>query len=120
MMRTIRLAGSALLILISFALLDDETTGVSRANVGSQGEAHLYFERLRARADLHVAYSLRDHEQLMRWAHGDPSNLEKFPPPQYWIDYVYPEDPDPRRQDAAKVTVPRDSSGSKQARFLSG
>ena len=83
----------------------------------SEEGAHDYFERLSGRPGLLCAYSLRDHDQLMRWANGDPSNLVKFPPPQYWIDFYPLNDTYHARQDAVKVIVPPNSSGSKQVRF---
>ena len=65
---------------------------------------HAYYDGLVARADHYRSYSLRDQAQLVAYGHvprgEDPD-----------IDYIWPDDPDPRRQDAAKLVVPSDGSG---------
>jgi hypothetical protein len=69
----------------------------------SDGTAHTYFNSLTARSDHWRSYSLRDQEQLLRYG-----------PPNYQdINYIWPYDPDPRRQDAAKLVIPSDGSGVK-------
>jgi hypothetical protein len=60
-----------------------------------------YFDDLSVRSDCMVAYSLRDMNQLL--AFMDQSNPSIKP----WdITYDPTHDPDPRRQDAAKVVIP--------------
>lgn len=59
---------------------------------------HAYFDKLRARPDVLHAYSLRDQQQLL-----DARTGLSLPPD---VNYVWPNDPDPRKQDAAKVVVP--------------
>lgn len=74
---------------VSFALAPPATGG-----------QHAYFDSLVARADRIAAYSLRDAAQIAQYR--GPTT-----PPA--ITYVYPNDPDPRRQDAAKIAIPGNS-----------
>ncbi len=64
--------------------------------------ANGYFDALSAMPQLVHAYSLRDQGQLLQYRQS--LNL----PPN--INYLYPNDPDPRQQDAAKVVVPTDDT----------
>jgi hypothetical protein len=58
---------------------------------------HAYFEMLQAREDCFAAYSLRDDAQVMQYStYLGPRDLR----------YVYPDDPDPRRQDAMRMLTP--------------
>ena len=57
---------------------------------------HAYFDRLVARPDHWKSYSLRSAAQVKQYRQGSYVD----------VDYVFPTDPDPRKQDAAKVTVP--------------
>lgn len=59
---------------------------------------HPYFEALIARADLFRKFSLRSQAQLDFYSTKSAGSAA--------ITYTYPADPDPRRQDAAKVVVP--------------
>jgi hypothetical protein len=59
---------------------------------------HDYFDMLSARADCMVAYSLRDPAQLVEYARARYQPLD--------VTYDPLNDPDPRRQDAAKIVVP--------------
>lgn len=59
---------------------------------------HGYFERLTRRPDLLAAYALRSQAEIDRYR-TKPSQ-----PP----NVTYGPDPDPRRQDAAKITIPAD------------
>lgn len=65
--------------------------------------SHQYFESLQGRADVIGAYSLRDQAMLDTFAHGPGSGSVSF-------KYDFANDPDPRKQDAAKVTVPPDKA----------
>lgn len=62
------------------------------------GEGHAYFDALAARPECIASYSLRDQAQLSQYAqtHSKPFD----------VNYLYPNDPDPRKQDAAKVIIP--------------
>ncbi len=62
------------------------------------GDPHGYFDWLSQRSDVLHAYSMRDNQKLLDWRAG------KALPPD--VTYSYPNDPDPRQQDAAKVLVP--------------
>lgn len=64
---------------------------------------HAYYETLAQRSDCIGAYSLRDPAQLATRANGGYSINNSKPPA---VNYIYPNDPDPRRQDAAKVVIP--------------
>jgi hypothetical protein len=59
---------------------------------------HPYYEALIKRADRHKNFSLRSQEQLDYYAQKRGGSTS--------VTYSYPNDPDPRRQDAAKVTIP--------------
>lgn len=72
----------------------------------SDGNAHTYFNALVARLDHWRSYSLRDQGQLIEYGHI-PRGAEAD------INYIWPYDPDPRRQDAAKLVIPSDGSGIK-------
>ena len=66
-------------------------------------DPNAYFDTLSVRGDCMVAYSLRDMNQLL--AFMDQANPSIKP----WdVTYDPTHDPDPRRQDAAKVVVPAD------------
>lgn len=58
---------------------------------------HEHFDELRARPDCVFAYSLRDAVQVARYA---PKN-----PPYQQLSYIFPNDPDPRAQDAMKLYI---------------
>jgi hypothetical protein len=63
---------------------------------------HDYYTMLASRPDCIRAYSLRDPKQLDHpknggYAHSNTRTL--------MVTYTYPNDPDPRRQDAAKIVV---------------
>lgn len=61
---------------------------------------HAYFDGLKARADLYHAYSLRDQAQLITYRSAGTNK------PPIRINYIYQNDPDPRKQDAAKIVMP--------------
>lgn len=65
--------------------------------------AHDYFNNLVARPDHWKSYSLRDANQLKSRRQGGYSASNSRPPS---VTYDPNNDPDPERQDAAKVTVP--------------
>jgi hypothetical protein len=67
------------------------------------GLANGYFDFLSARSDVLGAYSLRDQAMLDAYAHGPGSGSLSF-------TYDFANDPDPRKQDAAKVVVPADKA----------
>lgn len=60
--------------------------------------AHGYFNTQAARPDVLAAYSLRSQSQLVQYKHAN-----SLPPA---VNYVWPNDPDPRAQDAAKAVIP--------------
>lgn len=59
---------------------------------------HAYFDTLVASSAHWKSYSLRDQAQLLTY-----KTASSRPPD---VNYLYPNDPDPRRQDAAKVVIP--------------
>ena len=76
---------------------DCASTSASRARARS-GQAHAYFYDLVARPECLLAYSLRDAEQLAKYRHSRTRDAA--------VAYDPANDPDPRRQDAAKLIVP--------------
>jgi hypothetical protein len=62
---------------------------------------HAYFTELSRRSGATV-YSLRDNAQLTLYSQRPRDTF-----------YLWPNDPDPRRQDAAKVVIPSDGTGIK-------
>ncbi|MBX4181341.1 hypothetical protein KW807_00555, partial [Candidatus Parcubacteria bacterium] len=66
---------------------------------GDVGGVHSYFETLRRRSDAVANYCLRDAGQIE--ANNESNDHD--------VTYDYTGDPDPRKQDAAKVVVPYDS-----------
>jgi hypothetical protein len=86
--------------------LEDDLT-LSGPNAGSMDEyegaaalqsVHSYYDALASRADCATAYSLRDAAQVEAFRR----NKAKAPA----VKYIYPNDPDPRRQDAMKIEIP--------------
>jgi hypothetical protein len=73
------------------------SSGSTGAQGGSQ-TSHAYFAALVGRPDCMAAYSLRDNAQLEQF-----KNSKKRP---QRVSYDPANDPDPRRQDAAKIVVP--------------
>jgi hypothetical protein len=73
------------------------------ASASSAGNTHEYFNSLVARPDHWKSYSLRETRQMAPPAAGGYAHANKRPPA---VTYVFPDDPDPRKQDAAKVVVP--------------
>jgi hypothetical protein len=55
-----------------------------------------YFDMLTARADLRAAYHLRTEAQVDQYR-SNATPIE--------AQYIYPNDPDPRKQDAMKITI---------------
>jgi glucuronoarabinoxylan endo-1,4-beta-xylanase len=68
------------------------------------GGAHDYFNALVTRPDHAVSYSLRDQAQLQQYSQKAPDGSQD-------INYLWPNDPDPRKQDAAKLVVPSTGVG---------
>jgi hypothetical protein len=60
--------------------------------------AHPYFDGLAGRGDCVAAYSLRNMDQILAYTDATHKKLD--------VTYDPENDPDPRRQDAAKVVVP--------------
>jgi hypothetical protein len=75
------------------------------------GGVHAYFDSLVARSDHYKSYSLRDPKQLAIRNNGGYAQNNSRPPA---INYIYPNDPDPRKQDAAKMIVSSSPSLSNQ------
>lgn len=65
------------------------------------GRSHAYFEMLRARPDVIGAFSLREQSMIDEYSHGPPTDAR-------YVTYDFSNDTDPRRQDAAKITIPPD------------
>lgn len=63
---------------------------------------HPYFEALSARPDCVAAFSLRSDAQVRQYTASTSRPRA--------VHYLYPHDPDPRRQDAAKVVIPADKN----------
>lgn len=68
------------------------------APVSAQTDPNAYFNALAARPDVFRAYSLRDQAQLLQYRQSTGRGE--------WVTYDPANDPDPRRQDAAKVVIP--------------
>ncbi len=66
------------------------------------GSSHSYFNNLISRPDKLAAYSLRDPAQLQTRANGGYAQCNACP---LDVTYTYPNDPDPRKQDAAKIVI---------------
>ena len=66
---------------------------------------HAYYDQLTSRQDVWRSYSMRDAAQLRRQRDGGYAENAKDPIP-LMITYDPGADTDPRRQDAAKVTIP--------------
>jgi hypothetical protein len=66
----------------------------------SDTSAHAYFVALASRDDCFAAYSLRQAAQVATYA---PKKLPADRDPQLF--YLYPNDPDPRKQDAMKILI---------------
>jgi hypothetical protein len=62
---------------------------------------HAYFELLAARSDCFAAYSLRDALQVDSFVKNTSKDF----------DYLYPDDPDPRQQDAMRIRIRRGQVG---------
>jgi len=60
--------------------------------------AHAYYNSLITRPDHLAHYSLRDQAQLQQFAQSQNR--------PFAVNYLFPNDPDPRKQDAAKVVIP--------------
>jgi hypothetical protein len=76
-----------------------ESSSASSAGDALQQSAgtHDYYVGLASRPDCVAAYSLRDQGQIEQYRRGKSSPIG--------VDYYWPNDPDPRRQDAAKITI---------------
>jgi hypothetical protein len=59
---------------------------------------HDYYVQLASRPDCVAAYSLRDQNQVAEYRGSKAKPAA--------VTYVWPNDPDPRRQDAAKIVIP--------------
>ena len=81
----------------------EPNAGTTRLVAATASGNHAYFDRLSQRSNCMVAYSLRNMDQLL--AYMDQANPAIKP----WdVTYTYPNDPDPRQQDAAKHVIPAD------------
>ncbi|HUE86424.1 MAG TPA: hypothetical protein VMO26_10130 [Vicinamibacterales bacterium] len=85
--------------------LDDYGSSVSGPYAGSDTfesstdvGPHAYFDALSTRSDCLVAYSLRSMDQLLAYMDATHKPID--------VSYDPANDPDPRRQDAAKIVVP--------------
>jgi len=64
---------------------------------------HAYYVALASRPDCFAAYSLRDADQVEQYR----KRADRSP----GVSYLYPDDPDPRRQDAMKIVIAEGSMG---------
>jgi hypothetical protein len=69
---------------------------------------HAYYEALASRPDCYAAYSLRSASQVAQYRKG--KELDSV--------YIYPNDPDPRRQDAMKMTIAADAASLRSQVWL--
>jgi hypothetical protein len=75
-----------------------EESALGTGDVMAMAEGpHDYYQTLASRGDCLIAYSLRNQTQInqYRTAKNEPSQ----------VNYLWPNDPDPRRQDAAKIEI---------------
>jgi hypothetical protein len=70
----------------------------------ASGDAHDFYNALVPSAK--KAYSFRDQAQLRQYSQKAQDGSQD-------INYIWPNDPDPRKQDAAKLVIPSDGSGIK-------
>jgi hypothetical protein len=75
------------------------------------GTAHGYYDWLSGREDVVASYSLRDQAMLDAYAKRGAENRP------FSISYDFANDPDARKQDAAKVTVPANQVSASQLRL---
>lgn len=93
-----RLISAAIFVLGLFVLTSGNRGLEIRAAAAGTEDPHAYFNALVARSEHWRSYSLRDQEQLLHY------RASKSREPSVTYDPAH--DPDPRRQDAAKVVVP--------------
>lgn len=95
-----------LVLAIGLCVMGRETTEISASS------PHDYFNSLVARADHWKSFSLRDQAQLLQY-----KNASSLPPS---VTYEPATDPDPHRQDAAKVVIPAFAWNSRQPTLTAG
>jgi hypothetical protein len=88
--------------LLGFAAFDNRTS-ILEAAATFADSPHAYFDALVARPEHWRSFSLRDQRQLETRANGGYANSNDTP---LYVTYSPETDPDPRRQDAAKVVIP--------------
>jgi hypothetical protein len=105
--KNLRIIGGALAALFTLENPADSDSGPSVPEEFDEGlgeleplvaeGSHTYYETLASRSDCIAAYSLRNQAQIeeYRKSRSLPSD----------VNYLYPNDPDPRKQDAAKVYI---------------
>jgi hypothetical protein len=71
----------------------------------TSSSAHSYFNTLVTRSEHMANFSLRSPAQLTLYTQKWPDRVTQD------FNYVWPNDPDSRRQDAAKLVIPSDGSG---------
>jgi glucuronoarabinoxylan endo-1,4-beta-xylanase len=74
----------------------------------ASGAAHDYFNALVKRSNHAASYSLRYQAQLAQYSQKRADGSQD-------INYVWPNDPDPRKQDAAKLVIPSDGTTIKSS-----
>ena len=96
----------ASVLLLGLVAIDGRTPTLEAA-AATADRAHAYFDALVARPEHWKSFSLRDQRQLETRENGGYASCNKCP-----IDVTYApgSDPDPRRQDAAKVLIGPDRS----------
>ena len=90
---------TACIVLLSFVVGEGQNAPAPPAGGAAP---HAYFEQLVARPEHWKSYSLRDPRQLATRENGGYANSNSRP---LFVTYDPAGDPDPRRQDAAKVVI---------------
>ena len=88
-------------LLIAFVAIDGRPPTLEAASAAADGP-HAYFDALVARPEHWQSFSLRNQGQLQTRENGGYANCNKCP---LDVTYAPASDPDPRRQDAAKVVI---------------
>ena len=106
-----RVSCGAIVFVVSLGTLAGPFGVGVNAQRGISTSAHAYFESLAARPNVVAAFAMRSQEELEMY------KAAKSRPPS--VLYVYPSDPYPKRQDAAKVEVPPFTANTTLAAGLS-
>jgi hypothetical protein len=94
-------AGTGFKALFSDPKAEKDVTHQALAGTSASADPHAYYFALASRPDCFAAYSLRNRAQVDALWQGTTQQG----------GYLYPTDPDPRRQDAMKIALGPDISG---------